>query len=223
MFNRLTDTVPSSETAKAAADSVQKTLDVQPPKLFRPITNSAPQQAIALSNEMQREGMSPGQAANQARKATTYMSEGGAVEDEEEEEYEEEAPPGALPEEVADDQPTMLSKGEFVVPANIVRWYGLKFFMDLRDEALRGLADMDAAGQLRKDGDGKNPGEENEVSEMTLMGGKSAYEPALNKGGALMQRTGGVPINDTTRLPSQFPSAYPTMFGGRDTSTNSEE
>lgn len=213
MFN-LPGQIPSTKQAETATEDVTKVMDVQPPKLFRPIPNSPPQQAMALSSEMQREGMSPGQAANQARKATAYMKEGGMMEP---------PPPGALPEEVADDQPTMLSKGEFVVPANIVRWYGLKFFMDLRDEALKGLADMDKAGQIRSDGDGKNPGEENEPPEMTIMGGKSAYEPEVNQGGLISKRTGGMPLDNTTQVPSLFPTAYPSSLGSRGIENNSEE
>lgn len=72
-------------------------------------------------------------------------------------------PAGALPEEVADDQPVMLSKGEFVFPANVVRFIGLKALMKIRDDALIGLAKMEEAGQIRRPGDGKNPGEEGEV------------------------------------------------------------
>lgn len=98
-------------------------------------------------------------------------------------------PPGALPEEVADDQPTMLSKGELVVPANVVRWHGLSLFMQLRDDALMGLADMEKAGQLRSSDDGKNPGEEGETPDMTLMGGKSAYDALEQSNGGDLQDT----------------------------------
>ena len=44
-------------------------------------------------------------------------------------------PPGSLPEEVRDDIPAMLSEGEYVVPADVLRFYGVKFFEDLRNEA----------------------------------------------------------------------------------------
>ena len=59
-----------------------------------------------------------------------------------------EVPPGSLPEEVRDDIPAMLSEGEYVVPADVLRFYGMKFFEDLRAEAKRGLAQMEAEGRI---------------------------------------------------------------------------
>lgn len=59
-----------------------------------------------------------------------------------------EVPPGSLPHEVADDIDAKLSEGEFVVPADVVRWHGLKSLMAMRDEAKQGLAAMDADGQI---------------------------------------------------------------------------
>lgn len=63
----------------------------------------------------------------------------------------EEVPPGALPEEVADDIPAQLSEGEYVVPADVVRWVGLKSLMAMREEAKAGLAAMEAEGQIGGD------------------------------------------------------------------------
>ncbi len=57
-------------------------------------------------------------------------------------------PPGSLPEEVRDDIPAMLSEGEYVVPADVLRYYGMKFFEDLRAEAKMGLAGMEADGRI---------------------------------------------------------------------------
>lgn len=57
-------------------------------------------------------------------------------------------PKGALPEEVRDDVPAMLSEGEFVLPADVVRYIGLNNIMKLRDAAKRGLQQMDAQGQM---------------------------------------------------------------------------
>jgi len=46
-----------------------------------------------------------------------------------------EVPAGSKPEEVRDDIPAMLSEGEYVVPADVVRYHGLKTFEALRSEA----------------------------------------------------------------------------------------
>src|SRR5210317_789525 len=59
-----------------------------------------------------------------------------------------EVPPGSMAEEVRDDVPAQLSEGEYVVPADVVRFYGVKFFEDLRGEAKRGLMDMEANGRI---------------------------------------------------------------------------
>lgn len=59
-----------------------------------------------------------------------------------------EVPPGSLPEEVRDDIPAMLSPNEYVVPADVLRFYGVKFFEDLRAEAKMGLAEMESNGRI---------------------------------------------------------------------------
>ena len=59
-----------------------------------------------------------------------------------------EVPMGATPEEVRDDIPAQLSEGEYVVPADVVRFYGVKFFEDLRTEAKQGYAEMDQNGRI---------------------------------------------------------------------------
>ena len=58
-----------------------------------------------------------------------------------------EVPPGAMPEEVRDDVPAMLSEGEYVVPADVLRYYGVKFFEDLRDKAKEEMMGMEADGR----------------------------------------------------------------------------
>ena len=57
-------------------------------------------------------------------------------------------PPGSLPVEVRDDIDAKLSEGEYVVPADVVRFFGVKLFEDLRMEAKRGLAAMDEDGRI---------------------------------------------------------------------------
>ena len=59
-----------------------------------------------------------------------------------------EVPTGSLAEEVRDDIPAQLSEGEFVVPADVVRFIGLDKLMKMRDSAKSGLASMEAEGQI---------------------------------------------------------------------------
>lgn len=57
-------------------------------------------------------------------------------------------PIGSLPKEVADDVPAQLSEGEFVLPADVVRFIGLERLMKMRDEAKAGLQRMAEIGQM---------------------------------------------------------------------------
>ena len=59
-----------------------------------------------------------------------------------------EVPPGAMPSEVRDDISAQLSEGEYVVPADVVRFFGVKFFEDLRSQAKQGLSEMQSNGRI---------------------------------------------------------------------------
>jgi hypothetical protein len=59
-----------------------------------------------------------------------------------------EVPLGSIPEEVRDDIPAQLSEGEYVVPADVVRYYGVKYFEDLRAKAKFGYQDMEENGRI---------------------------------------------------------------------------
>ena len=60
-----------------------------------------------------------------------------------------EIPPGSNAENVRDDLPVMLSDGEYVMPADAVRYHGLKFLDSLRMEAKAGLMAMMSEGQIQ--------------------------------------------------------------------------
>lgn len=59
-----------------------------------------------------------------------------------------EIPVGSTAEEVRDDVDAKLSVGEFVLPADVVRYIGLNNIMKLRDAAKAGLARMEQQGQM---------------------------------------------------------------------------
>jgi hypothetical protein len=121
-----------------------------------------------------------------------FMSEGGLKDDgmDKDPVSGNEVPSGSLAEEVRDDIPAQLSEGEYVVPADVVRYYGVKFFEDLRDRAKIGLAEMEANGRIGgepvPDGgpvnkDGISPQEMKVIQEVMGMygGGKvSGYQTA---------------------------------------------
>ena len=72
------------------------------------------------------------------------MQEGGTVD----EVSGNEVPAGSLKEEVRDDVDAKLSPGEFVVPADVVRYIGLENLMKMRDKAKAGLKQMSDIGQM---------------------------------------------------------------------------
>ena len=93
-------------------------------------------------------------------------------------------PPGSLPEEVRDDIPAQLSEGEYVVPADVLRFYGMKFFEDLRKEAKIELARMDAEGRIggepmgEMEDDDLTPEEMAEIDSMMMaVGGFATQQP----------------------------------------------
>ena len=99
-----------------------------------------------------------------------------------------EVPPGSLPEEVRDDIDARLSEGEYVVPADVVRFFGVKFFEDLRMEAKTGLAGMDAAGRIGGDPIDV-PAEGGDVSEQDLAMLEQALATSGLKEGGLVNKT----------------------------------
>lgn len=60
-----------------------------------------------------------------------------------------EIPPGSSGENVRDDIEIMISEGEYVLPADVVKWHGLKHIMEMQDEAKMGLMTMFADGLIQ--------------------------------------------------------------------------
>jgi hypothetical protein len=62
-----------------------------------------------------------------------------------------EIPAGSLAKEVRDDVDAKLSEGEYVVPADVVRYFGVNYFEKLREKAKAGLQKMDEDGRIGGD------------------------------------------------------------------------
>lgn len=128
-------------------------------------------------------------------------------------------PPGALPNEVADTVDIKASEGEYIIPANVVRFLGLDKLEKMVEQAKGKLGEMEANGRM---GD---TGEELPFSVEELMvqeQGPPADPPAFAAGG-MVQGTEVVneEIDPTTGLPTwltkmqasttpQTPQATPT-------------
>ena len=83
----------------------------------------------------------------EAEKVVTAKA-GGSIEKEadfvkDDDEEPADPPPGATPEEVADDIPAYLSTGEYVLPANVVRYIGLQQIVAMHKGALSELQQME--------------------------------------------------------------------------------
>lgn len=114
-------------------------------------------------------------------------AEGGMVMDNLEEamppaEATSELPPGAIPEDVADDIDAKVSKGEFIVPANVVRFIGVEKLEGMVQKALSKLTDMEKAGRMG----GKKP-DEPEFATGGLVAPPSGYTPNVGILGGMDQ------------------------------------
>ena len=90
-----------------------------------------------------------------------------------------EIPPGVGPEQVRDDVEANLSEGEYIVPADVVKYFGVAHFEKLRDKAKAGMLQLDEGGRI-----GGEPSEEVlEMDEGGLVPGKSDFNPMDYKTG----------------------------------------
>tara|TARA_R100000988_G_scaffold16960_2_gene8294 strand:+ start:853 stop:6765 length:5913 start_codon:yes stop_codon:yes gene_type:complete len=104
-----------------------------------------------------------------------------------------EIPKGSVAEEVRDDIPAQLSEGEFVLPADVVRYHGLEKLMKLRQQAKSGINMMDDMGQMGN-------------SEEATMPDDMPFKPQMAVGGAVVP---GVNIAQPTQQMVK-PSIYST-------------
>jgi len=114
-----------------------------------------------------------------------------------------EVPPGSLPVEVRDDIDVNLSEGEYVVPADVLRFHGVKFFEDLRAEAKMGLSGMESEGRIGGEPVESAPMDpaamgisEDDIAMLEqALGGGEIPANALAKGG-LMDKVAFTALND---------------------------
>jgi len=118
-------------------------------------------------------------------------------------------PPGSTQEEVRDDIPAQLSEGEFVFPADVVRYIGLEKLMRLRQEAKQGLKMMEEMGQMGNSEEATMP-DDLPFDETDLdMEDEEEYNndtQEMNQGGVIQAQAGTyvAPGAGVTTMPSQF-------------------
>ena len=114
-----------------------------------------------------------------------------------------EVPVGSMPEEVRDDIPAQLSEGEYVVPADVVRFFGVKFFEDIRAEAKQGFSQMESNGRVGGEPIGMEMGGDElpfDVSELQMIDDDEPEQPMMNRGGYISGYAPGGLV-DTGDLP----------------------
>tara|TARA_R100000234_G_scaffold88315_2_gene56761 strand:+ start:808 stop:4113 length:3306 start_codon:yes stop_codon:yes gene_type:complete len=103
------------------------------------------------------------------------LKEGGEVEadfvDDDKEDDATDPPPGATPEQVADDIPAMLSEGEYVLPANVVNYLGLKNITEMHQAVLDEIQQMADLGFVENvDENGKPEDDDDEMPKVKKNG-----------------------------------------------------
>ena len=122
-----------------------------------------------------------------------------------------EVPVGSNPKEVRDDIPAQLSEGEYVVPADIVRYYGVKFFEDLRNQGKGGLQNMAANGRI-----GGEPMQQFSQEEMQAMqgivgaaqGGMMTKEKSGYYNGGFSFYPGGTEAEQSLTTPTRYTGEF---------------
>jgi len=142
-----------------------------------------------------------------------------------------EVPVGSSRKEVRDDIPAQLSEGEFVFPADVVRYIGLEKLMQLRQQAKMGLQRMEDMGQMGNSDEATMP-DDLPFSEADLIIIDGDKEVEMAKGGVLKAADG---TDVTTRLlnPSDDivdkrpmyapPVGYKLVEGDTDSDTGSDD
>ena len=124
-------------------------------------------------------------------------------------------PPGSNQEEVRDDIPAQLSEGEFVFPADVVRYFGLERLMEMRQEAKMGLQRMEDMGQMGNSEEAIMP--DNLPFDIDDLDIEEDEEYNMSQGGTVYAANGAFVPQQTgvARTAVQAASANPQLRGTR--------
>lgn len=135
-----------------------------------------------------------------------------------------EIPAGSLAKEVRDDVDAKLSEGEYVVPADVVRYFGVNYFEKLRQKAKAGLEEMDKDGRIGGDPVGEPMGDMDEAlsdEEMFALNemfkGGFVTSAGYQEGGSVTPSVNNefqLPTSVFAPAPATAPAATPTTLYG---------
>lgn len=126
-------------------------------------------------------------------------------------------PAGSTQKEVRDDIPAQLSEGEFVFPADVVRYIGLENLMELRQKAKEGLQQMDDMGQMGNSEEAILDDDIEYNAEIDMLideWNPEDGELEMAEGGVVYAQQGAFMPQQNNYTPYQAPTAEQMIFGG---------
>jgi len=118
-------------------------------------------------------------------------------------------PIGSTKKEVRDDIPAMLSEGEFVFPADVVRYIGLENLMRLRQDAKMGLKKMEAMGQMGNSEEATIPDDlPFDMTDLIIVTDKPEDKSKEMSQGGIINAQQGTYIRGETGISGTTPSAF---------------
>jgi len=142
-----------------------------------------------------------------------FMQEGGLKDEggEVDPESGNDVPIGSTKKEVRDDIPAMLSEGEFVFPADVVRYIGLENLMRLRQNAKMGLKKMEAMGQMGNSEEATIPDDMPfDMADLIIVTSEPEEDKLkeMAQGGVIQAQTGTFVPSTSTFVPSTGIGGY---------------
>ena len=128
-----------------------------------------------------------------------------------------EVPAGSTQKEVRDDIPAQLSEGEFVFPADVVRYIGLENLMELRQKAKEGLQQMDDMGQMGNSEEAILDDDIEYNAEIDMLideWNPEDGELEMAEGGVVYAQQGAFMPQQNNYTPYQAPTTEQMIFGG---------
>jgi len=118
-------------------------------------------------------------------------------------------PIGSTKEEVRDDIPAMLSEGEFVFPADVVRYVGLENLMRMRQDAKMGLKKMEAMGQMGNSEEATIPDDMPfDMTDLIIVAGDKEDDTKEMAQGGVIKAQQGTYVTGQTGIAGTTPSIF---------------
>ena len=119
-------------------------------------------------------------------------------------------PIGSTKKEVRDDIPANLSEGEFVLPADVVRYHGLEKIMGFRDQAKDGLQKMEQMGQMGNSDEATVP--DGVPFKQMAVGGNVGGTPTIQQPTIVQPTIQPNPVQGTQTVAAQNPALRQSIY-----------